>query len=74
VHLRDRARGGDDTGAEPFGEQPGGEPVIAVAVGDEDVSQVPALPGDPVAERTRLVRREWRKPLAGARPASRASG
>ena len=55
VHLRDRARGGDDTRPEPFGQQPGGEPVIAVAVGDEDVGEVPALGGDPVAERARLV-------------------
>ena len=30
-------RGGDDTGAEPFGPHSGGEPVIAVAIGDEDV-------------------------------------
>ena len=55
VHLRDRSRGGDDTSPEPFCQQPGGEPVIAVAVGDEDVGQVPALGGDPVAERTRLI-------------------
>ena len=43
LHLRDRARRGDDARAEPLGEQSGGEPVIAVAVGDEDVGQVPTL-------------------------------
>jgi hypothetical protein len=32
--------------------------VIAVAVGDEDVGDIPALRGDPVAERTRLIRRQ----------------
>ena len=55
VHLRDRPRRGDDACPEPFGQQPGGEPVIAVAVGDEDVGEVPALAGDPVAERARLI-------------------
>ena len=59
-HLPDRARGGDDTGPEPVGQQPGGEPVIAVAVGDEDVRQVPALALDPVADRTRLFGRQPR--------------
>jgi hypothetical protein len=34
----------------------GGEPVVAVAVGDEDVGEVPGLSGDPVAERRRLRR------------------
>jgi len=53
-----RARGGDDTGPEAFGQQPGGEPVIAVAVGDEDVRQVPALRGDPVAEHLRMIFRQ----------------
>jgi hypothetical protein len=55
VHLRDRARRGDNACLEPLRQQSGGEPVIAVAVGDEDVSDVPALSGDPVAERTRLI-------------------
>src|SRR5262249_11269142 len=58
LHLRDRARGGDDAGPESFCQQSGGEPVIAVAVGDEDVGQLPMLAGDPVAERSRLIRRE----------------
>ena len=38
VHLRDRSRGSDNTGPEPLCQESGGEPVIAVAVGDEDVS------------------------------------
>lgn len=57
VHLRDRAGRGDDAGPEPFGQKSGGEPVIAVSVGDEDVSEVPAPGGDPVAEHARLIRR-----------------
>ena len=57
VHLRDRSRRGDDACPEALGQQPGGEPVIAVAVGDEDVGEVAALRGDPVAEHTRLVGR-----------------
>jgi hypothetical protein len=32
--------------------------VVAVAVGDEDVGQVPVLAGDPVAEHARLIRRQ----------------
>ena len=51
---------GDDAGPEPLGQQAGGEPVIAVAVGDEDVGEVPALAGDPVAERARLLDRHPR--------------
>ena len=43
VHLRDRAGAGDDAGPEPLRQQPGGEPVVAVAVGDEDVGQVAAV-------------------------------
>ena len=55
VHLRDRALGRDDACAEPLRQQAGVEPVVAVAVGDEDVGQVAVLARDPVAERPRLV-------------------
>jgi hypothetical protein len=55
VHLGDGTGGGDDTGSEPFGQQPGGVPVIAVAVGDEDVRHVSALASDPVAEYACLI-------------------
>lgn len=50
VHLVDRPGGGHHLGAEPLGELGGPEPVVPVAVGDEDVRQV--LPGglDPVAD------------------------
>jgi hypothetical protein len=60
VHLRDRSGGRDDACAEALGQQVGGEPVIPVAVGDEDVGEVPILRGDPVAERARLIGRERR--------------
>ena len=49
VHLPDRSRGGDNTCPKPFRQQSGGEPVIAVAGGHEDVSEVPTLCGDPRA-------------------------
>ena len=56
VHLGDRPRRGDDARPEPLGQHPGGEPVIAMAVGDEDVGDVAPLRGDPVADQVRLVR------------------
>jgi hypothetical protein len=43
------------TRPEPLGQQPGGEPVIAVTVRDEDVDDVAPLRGDPVAEQARLI-------------------
>ena len=57
VHLRDRRGCGDDTGTKSLGQHPSGEPVVPVAVCDEDVRHVPALAGDPVAEHARLIRR-----------------
>jgi hypothetical protein len=60
AHLGDRAFARDDAGAEPLRQQARREPVVAVAVGDEDVRQVPAVGGDPVAEHASLVRRHAR--------------
>jgi hypothetical protein len=56
VHLRDRSSGGDDTGPEPLCHQSRSEPVVAMAVRDEDVGQVPIFFGDPVAAAARLAR------------------
>src|SRR5262249_786082 len=47
-----------DPSTEPLGQQSGCEPVIAVAVGDEDVGDVAILRSHPVAERLRLIDRE----------------
>src|SRR5262245_23837850 len=58
MHARDRSRSGHNAGPEPFRQQGGGEPVIAVAVRNEDVRDPTTLSSDPVAERTRLIRRE----------------
>jgi hypothetical protein len=60
AHLGDRPGACDDARPEPFGQYPGGEPVVAVTVGDEDVGQVLALLSDPVPERPRLVERHPR--------------
>src|SRR5215469_7766595 len=57
VHLRYRSRRGDNTSPKTFCQQPSGEPVIAVTVGDEDVRHVSTLLSDPVTEHVRLIRR-----------------
>jgi len=51
VHLLDRALGSYDACPEPLCQQVSVEPVVAVAVGDEDVGQVAVLARDPAAQR-----------------------
>lgn len=58
VHLLDSSRARDNSSTESFRQQSGGEPVVPVAMGDEDVGEVPVFRGDPVTECIRLIGRE----------------
>jgi hypothetical protein len=50
VHLLDRAGRGDDRRVKPVGEDAGGEPVIPVAMGGDDMGQVLPAGLDPVTD------------------------
>jgi hypothetical protein len=60
VHLLDGAGCGDDAGAEPVGEQVGGEPMVTVSMRDEDMGEVLVAGVHPVTHGPCLLAGKWR--------------
>src|ERR1700757_3820621 len=58
VHLIDGAGSGDDLSVETVGEHARGEPVVAVSMGDENVSEVLVAGLHPLAHSVRLLASE----------------